>query len=170
MPRRVPCAPPGSEADFDARRWPWGPTPGRPCPFRVQPMLDSGTRRLLGVTVLAGGGLLRVEACRAIRSWLLSVKKQPEVGSYAGAWRVREVACPKSRRWDVSRSRWSQSRVPFALPGPSSSSLLCGRSRRRAWSGRRCWTAVVSGRAWLPSRSPVDFAAVEVGAAFGGVA
>ncbi len=29
--------------------------------------------------------------------------------------RVREVACPKNRHWDVSRSRWSQSRFPVAF-------------------------------------------------------
>jgi len=29
------------------------------------------------------------------------------------------VAYPKSRRWGVSRSRWSQSRSLFALPGSS---------------------------------------------------
>jgi hypothetical protein len=28
-------------------------------------------------------------------------------------------ACPKSRRWGVSRPRWSQSRALFALPDPT---------------------------------------------------
>ncbi|MCW2646631.1 MAG: hypothetical protein JWP07_2740 [Pseudonocardiales bacterium] len=32
------------------------------------------------------------------------------------------VACPKSRCWGVSRSRWSQSRSLFALPDPLDSS------------------------------------------------
>jgi hypothetical protein len=44
------------------------------------------------------------------------------------------VTCPKSWCGDVSRPRWSPSRFPGVLPGPSPR----WRRDRRAWCGRRC--------------------------------
>ena len=58
------------------------------------------------------------------RIWLPSVSRRGgEGGSRLAVWRVREVTCPKCRCRGVSRPRWSQSRLPSVLPGPSS--LVC---------------------------------------------
>jgi hypothetical protein len=112
--------------------WPAGPEAGAArtschgsplCQGRLIPRSGQSAPVLAGVkqSALDAGCGWRCERMRGMRA-------RNGLGALGvwSLWRVREVACPKSRRWDVSRSRWSQSRFPVALPGPSP----CGPRRR----------------------------------------
>ena len=104
------------------------------------------------------------------RYWRPSVSRRGwEWGSRLGIWRVREVACPKSRCGVVSRSRWSQSRCPVALPGPSPSCVAGTRSSSMVsvdQVGQPAFQAAHRFHRCLAGR----VLAVEVGASFAGTA